>query len=188
MDHTIITPAPARASIERPFWQEVAADVRTYVSYGNPTWGAFFSAIIFGRGIHLLFSYRIQRRLMRIPVIGRTLAKILYFINSLIFGCELSMNCPIAGGVYIPHPFGIVISKYAEIHTGVTIHQQVTLGLKHARETGIRQILLPYCNLGAGSKIIGHATVGEHASVRRQMQSSPKIFQPTLWPWVFPLT
>jgi serine O-acetyltransferase len=77
------------------------------------------------------------------------------------FGCDISRRARILGGVYMPHPIGIVIGKGVQIHGGVRIYQHVTLGAGG----GGYPTLLSGATVFAGATIAGSLTVGRGAMV-----------------------
>ena len=80
---------------------------------------------------------------------------------SIITCAEIPLDCKIAGGLLIPHPNGIVINHQAEIGPNCLIFQQVTVG---ATEQGVPR-LGGHVDVGAGAKIIGPITIGDHARI-----------------------
>lgn len=119
--------------------------------------------ILFGRGLHMLLLYRLQRALLRLPIFGLVLAKIVWYVSSVLTGCEISYRARIAPGVYFPHPVGIVIGA-AYIEEGVTVLQGVTIGKKGVgNESEVR--LLGGAFIGAGAKILGDVTIGRDSVV-----------------------
>jgi serine O-acetyltransferase len=71
------------------------------------------------------------------------------------------LNCRIGGGLLIPHPNGIVIHPDVEVGPNCLLFQQVTLG--HAG-AGVPR-LGGHVDVGAGAKIIGPVTIGDHAKI-----------------------
>ena len=61
----------------------------------------------------------------------------------------------------MPHPNGIVIHPDSYIGCNCLIFQQVTIG---ATSKGVPRIA-GHVDIGAGAKIIGPVTVGEHAKI-----------------------
>ncbi|HEX6707050.1 MAG TPA: serine acetyltransferase, partial [Albitalea sp.] len=64
-------------------------------------------------------------------------------------------------GLLIPHPNGIVIHPEVEIGPNCLIFQQVTLGAAHG---GVPRIA-GHVDIGAGAKVLGPISVGEHARI-----------------------
>lgn len=120
-------------------------------------------ALLFSRGLHALLLYRLQRMLLRVPVFGKLAARVVWYFSSVLTGCEISYHALLSSGVYFPHPIGIVIGV-AEISSGVTILQGVTIGKKgRGNNTGVKVGANAF--IGAGAKIIGDISIGESAVV-----------------------
>jgi len=82
---------------------------------------------------------------------------------SIISGADIPINCKLGGGVIIPHPNGIVIHSDANIGVNCLIHQQVTIGVN--RSSNVPPVINGHVDIGAGAKIIGNITIGEHALI-----------------------
>jgi serine O-acetyltransferase len=80
---------------------------------------------------------------------------------SVITGADIPINCKIAGGLRIPHPNGIVIHPDAEIGPNCLLFQQVTIG----DSQGAVPLLGGHVDVGAGAKLIGKITIGDHAKI-----------------------
>lgn len=69
-----------------------------------------------------------------------------------------------AGSPYLPHGLnGIVISNQAKIGKGVTILQQVTIGVKHMG--GKAPVVGDDVFIGAGAKILGEISIGNNVKI-----------------------
>jgi serine O-acetyltransferase len=80
---------------------------------------------------------------------------------SVVTGADIPLNCKIAGGLLIPHPNGIVIHPDAEIGPNCLLFQQVTLGYAQG---GVPK-LGGHVDVGAGARLIGPITIGDHAKI-----------------------
>lgn len=76
---------------------------------------------------------------------------------STITQCELHLTCEIGGGLYLPHPQGLVVAPSAKIGPNCLLMHQVTL-------TG-GVVLGGHCDVGAGAKLIGPLVVGDHVQI-----------------------
>ena len=85
----------------------------------------------------------------------------LFRIYSGYLNCDLGMALPET--VFLPHPFGIVVSSGVEFGEDVVIGHQVTIGnrggVMAAPKIGNRVYI------GAGAKILGPVTIGDDAVV-----------------------
>lgn len=122
------------------------------------------SAILFGRGFHLMLSYRLQKQLLKVPYIGKILAKIIWYLTSTITACDISFLANLGNGIYIPHPTGIVIGQGTIIGNNATIYQGVTVGQKSNLDIE-NPIISDDVYLGAGCKIIGNIKIGKNVTI-----------------------
>lgn len=93
----------------------------------------------------------------------RTWFVLRYRFWTVITGADIPLNCNLGAGLLIPHPNGIVIHPDSTIGVNCLIHQQVTIGLK--RGSNAAPIIAGHVDIGAGAKIIGDITIGEHALI-----------------------
>jgi serine O-acetyltransferase len=80
---------------------------------------------------------------------------------SVVTGADVPLNCKIGGGLLIPHPNGIVIHPDAEIGPNCLLFQQVTIGDVHGKVPKLGG----HVDVGAGAKLIGGVTIGNHATI-----------------------
>ena len=80
-------------------------------------------------------------------------------------GIEIHPGAVIGKGCFIDHGNGIVIGETAVIGNHVTLYQGVTLG-GTGKESGKRHpSLQDHVMVGAGARILGAVTIGEHAKI-----------------------
>jgi len=77
-------------------------------------------------------------------------------------GADIPINCTIGGGLRLSHPNGVVIHPQARIGPNCLIFQQVTLGTV---ESGGAPVIGGHVDIGAGAKLLGPITVGDHAAI-----------------------
>lgn len=112
-----------------------------------------------------ILIYRISYYLYdkKIPI----LPKIASMTNFIVFGIEITHQCYIGTGFYLPHTQGTVIGAYC-LGKNVTVFQGVTLGAKGADfvfgPEGRPQIG-DNVTIGAGAKILGGITIGSQANI-----------------------
>lgn len=95
------------------------------------------------------------------------LAKLCTMANVAVFGIESSPQVKIGGGLFLPHTVGTVLGA-EKIGDNVTILQGVTLGTAEPDKgftVSLRPVIGNDVVLGAGAKVIGRVTVGDHAKV-----------------------
>lgn len=94
-------------------------------------------------------------------------AKLFSMLNVVIFGIEVSPQVEIGGGLFLPHTVGTVIGA-ERIGENCTIMQGVTLGTSKP-DMGFtvseRPVIGNGVLIGAGAKVIGRVTVGDHAKI-----------------------
>ena len=76
-----------------------------------------------------------------------------------------SYGTAIGGGIRIPHNMGIVISGNASIGENCTIFYQVTIGVDEITDPGAAPVIGNNVIIGAGAKIIGGITIGDHVKI-----------------------
>jgi serine O-acetyltransferase len=118
--------------------------------------------ILITPGYQFVLSRRVQELLLYIPLLGRPLRRVVWWFSCLAFGSEIAIASEVGGGLYIPHPFGIVVGV-SDIERNVTILQNVTVGRKGLNGKD-RPRLESGVQLSAGAVVVGNITVG-HDSV-----------------------
>ncbi|MES2413908.1 MAG: serine O-acetyltransferase EpsC [Pseudomonadota bacterium] len=107
-----------------------------------------------------LSEFFFQRRM-------RVLSRLLSMVNVAVFGIESSPQVRIGGGLFLPHTVGTVLGAES-IGDNVTILQGVTLGTAEPDNgftVSLRPIIGSHVLLGAGAKVIGRVTIGDHCRV-----------------------
>lgn len=154
-------PTPPRPS----FRAAVASDLARYAaSEGRPvTWKFALRMIFLMPGFQFVLARRIQDRLYRLPIVGRAMGRVWWWWTCRSFGAEIAIAASIGQGLYVPHPYGIVVGECA-MGDGVTILQNVTIG-KRSRAAGGIPIIGDGVYLAAGAVIVGDVTIGPGASI-----------------------
>lgn len=115
-------------------------------------------------GFQLALSLRLQEGLGRLPFIGRLLRRLLWYATTIWTSCHIAPSARFGGGLYMPHPTGIVVGDGVIVGSDATIYQQVTLGRHHPDIAGAPR-LGDHCRLGAGAKILGPISLGDHVTI-----------------------
>jgi len=93
------------------------------------------------------------------------LAKIISTFNFILFGCDIARGAKIQGGLYLPHPSGVVIGEYATIGRNCIIHQGVTLGDRGEEHETSNPTLGDFVEIGTGAKILGKIFLDDYSRV-----------------------
>jgi serine O-acetyltransferase len=94
-------------------------------------------------------------------------AKFFSMLNVAVFGIEVSPQVQIGGGLFLPHTVGTVLGA-ERIGDNCTIMQGVTLGTSEpdmSFTVSARPVIGNNVLIGAGAKVIGRITIGDHAKV-----------------------
>lgn len=105
------------------------------------SWRFLIRLFLLTQGFQFVLARRIQDALPRVPLIGRPARRVWWWWTCRRFGAELAIDATFGGGLYIPHPYGIVVGV-CTVGRDVAILQNVTIGTR-------------------GSDDIGHATIGD---------------------------
>jgi serine O-acetyltransferase len=81
---------------------------------------------------------------------------------SLVAQADIPLETQIGGGVWLPHPNGVVIHPAAIIGPNCLIFQQVTIGVAEGAHA---PVIGGHVDIGAGAKIIGGVRIGDHAVI-----------------------
>ena len=81
---------------------------------------------------------------------------------SVVTQADIPLETQIGGGLSLPHPNGIVIHPRAVIGPNCLIFQQVTIGMSAIDSA---PVIGGNVDIGAGAKIIGPVTLGNHVIV-----------------------
>ena len=91
--------------------------------------------------------------------------KIISILNQILFSCDIARNARIEGGLYLPHPVGVVVGETAVIGKNCILHQGVTLGDRGECHAGSDPQLDDYIEVGTGAKILGAVHLGNYVRV-----------------------
>ena len=93
------------------------------------------------------------------------IGKLFALLNQILFGCDIARSAKIAGGLYLPHPTGVVVGENAIIGKNCILHQGVTLGDRGEYHEGSDPVLGDYIEVGTGAKILGNIHIGNYARI-----------------------
>lgn len=151
---------------EDGFRKGVAMDVAIWAERHNARPGLrfFLRHLALRPGFYFAFGHRCVRLVRRVPVLGAIIGRFLTAFLELAFSSEIAVSAQFGGGLYVPHPFGIVIGDKCKIGRNVTILQNVTFGNR-----SLTSPAQPYVEddayIGAGAVVLGEIAVGNGAMV-----------------------
>ncbi|MFK5938296.1 MAG: DapH/DapD/GlmU-related protein [Sulfurimonas sp.] len=93
------------------------------------------------------------------------IGKIIALLNQIIFGCDIARNAKIEGGLYLPHPVGVVVGENTIIGKNCILHQGVTLGDRGECHEGSDPVLGDFIEVGTGAKVLGVVHLGDYVRV-----------------------
>lgn len=133
----------------------------------EPGLSDFARALLLKREFHIMLLYRLSRQAYRFRM--PWLATLVQRINIVLFSIEISYKIEIAGGVKINHGIGTVIGD-AEIHGGVVIFQNVTIGVNYPEWTHSNKkkgypVIEENVVIFPGAVIVGPITVGKNSII-----------------------
>jgi len=114
-------------------------------------------------GLHAQVYYRLANRLWRAGWPGPAL--VISYVGRIITGIEIHPGAKLGRRVFIDHGTGVVIGETAEVGDGCTLYQGVTLGGTSLNGGKRHPTLGEGVIVGAGAKVLGPITIGDHARV-----------------------
>lgn len=100
---------------------------------------------------YILFYTRLHRKGYK------RLSRLFYWLNRIVFGCDIPGSVIIGKGLVLPHMgLGVVLHPNTVIKDNVRIYQQVTIGSRYRTPSYVT--VCDNVTLGAGCKIMGGKT------------------------------
>jgi len=151
---------------EETFREKLRADAAVWTrGWGlDLTLRGFLRLLLLEPGFQLTFCVRLTELVARIPGFGRILRRLVWYPTTMLFGCDFGVGVRIGGGLYLPHPFGIVVNADCKLGRNVTLLQGVTLGIVDPSQPGC-PILEDGARVNAGAKLLGGITIGRAAVI-----------------------
>lgn len=114
-------------------------------------------------GFHALLLHRISHKLWvwKVPVIPRLISTFARFLT----GIDIHPGATIGRRFFIDHGMGVVIGETTEIGDDCLLYQGVTLGGTSAKQEKRHPTLGRGVVVGAGAKVLGAITLGNHSKV-----------------------
>ncbi|WGV27798.1 serine O-acetyltransferase [Halotia branconii] len=158
------TPLELRVDIEETqpttlsLWQQIKED---WIAHGRDWTKPGLRAVVVQRfGV---WRMKVQPKLLRAPL--SILYRMLFRKVRNTYGIELPYTVQLGRRVIIEHQGAIVIHGYCVIGDDSIIRQGVTLGNRYLDRPLDAPKLGKAVNVGAGAKIFGDITIGDHANI-----------------------
>lgn len=155
-------------ALPRP--ESVSSKLKADIHMWEGAWSKKFSFFMFLRlfflegGYQFVFWLRVVELMGKLPVLGPLLALLLQYTINIYFACDIARRCSLGGGLFVPHPNGIVIGADVEIGRNVLLSHQTTLGLARPYQHSAPKIG-DGAYIACGAKILGAIVVGDGATV-----------------------
>lgn len=137
-------------------------------SWGNTSskaaWVLWLRLLLLTPGFQFVFLLRVQRGVGRIPLVGSLLRRIVWYITTMMFSCDVDPQAKIGTGFYTPHPTGIVIGGGVVIGANASVLQNVTLG-RGRRDLEEAPVIGEGTEIGCGAAVLGAITIGAGAKI-----------------------
>jgi serine O-acetyltransferase len=143
-------------------FDKIRADFRAVFEM-DPAATSRLEVIFTYAGFHAILMHRIAHwfHRMGMPFFARAISQ----ATRIFTGIEIHPAAKIGKSFFIDHGMGVVIGETTEIGEHVVIFQGVTLG-GTGKERGKRHPTLGnYVVVGAGSKVLGGITIGDHVKI-----------------------
>jgi serine O-acetyltransferase len=147
------------------FIQSVRRDLQRFAHFERARLSAGFVVrmILLTQGFQFVLARRLSDLMVRIPVVGRPLRRIWWWWTCRRFGAEIAIGATVGDGLYIPHPYGIVLGV-CTVGEDVAILQNVTVGARGADDPG-GAVIGRGSYLSAGAVLVGPITLGDGAVI-----------------------
>ena len=122
-----------------------------------------FEIITCYSGVQAMLFYRLTHRLWLLKL--KWLARFISMLSRWFTGIEIHPGATIGRRFFIDHGMGVVIGETAEIGDDVTLYHGVTLGGTTWNKGKRHPTLGNNVVIGAGAKILGPITLGDHVKV-----------------------
>jgi serine O-acetyltransferase len=143
-------------------FQSIRRDIQAALDR-DPAAANWLEVVLSYPGFHARELHRLTYGLHRagVPV----LPKVVSYFNRWLTGVEIHPGAQIGEGLFIDHGMGLVIGETAVIGDDCHLTQDVTLGGTSNRHEKRHPSLGNNVTVGAGAKLLGAITIGEHARI-----------------------
>ncbi|MES9827637.1 MAG: hypothetical protein ABW201_05185 [Candidatus Thiodiazotropha sp.] len=138
---------------------EIKSDLRRYIGNDRGILSVI-GVLFFETGFQCTLFYRVSHELASLLRVKTLLRKPYSYFMRFFFNCEISIDSVIGGGLYLPHPLGIVIGGNSIIGLNCTIYQMVTLGRS---DLSVKKypVIGNNVTLCKGASVLGDVVIGE---------------------------
>jgi serine O-acetyltransferase len=129
----------------------------------DPAARSLLEILICYPGLHAIWGHRLAHWLWthRLKLVARFLSQVMRSLT----GIEIHPGARIGAKFFIDHGMGVVIGETAEVGNCVTLYHGVTLGGTTLSKGKRHPTLGDEVVVGAGAKILGAITIGEHSRI-----------------------
>ncbi len=118
---------------------------------------------------HAVCLYRLSNFFSRLHI--GILAKLIWYINRIVFCCDIDYRADLAGGFVLVHGLGCVIGKGVKSEGVLRVYQGVTIGgTGKVREFEGRRISMPVFKenvvVFTGAKVLGPVIIGKNNRIK----------------------
>lgn len=118
---------------------------------------------------HSVLLYRISNFFYKIHL--SIVAKIIWYINRLLFSVDIDYRCDLAGGFVLIHGIGVVIGRYVQSEGSLTLYQGVTLGgagkeRLYEGEILLQPLLKENVTIYTDAKVFGPVIIGKNNHIK----------------------
>jgi len=114
-------------------------------------------------GVHALLFHRLAHWLWNLRWL--TLGRFVSHVGRFMTGIEIHPGAHIGPGLFIVHGMGAAIGETTQVGANCTLYQGVTLGGTSTKKEKRHPTLGNNIVVGAGAKILGAITIGDHSKI-----------------------
>ena len=141
-----------------------------WVEFSGHSWKKAIVTVLTNPCFHSVCLFRLSNFFYKAHL--SFLAKIIWYINRIIFCVDIDYRADLAGGLVIKHGLGIVIGKGVITKGNITIYQGVTLGGNSGIKKQYQGIMIdqPYIEenvtIYTDAKIFGPVVIGKNNIIK----------------------
>ncbi len=146
----------------RTMWKHFREDIATAFDR-DPAARSVREVLTCYPGLHAVWLYRLAHGCWErhLPWLGRFISHVARWLT----GIEIHPGAKIGRRFFIDHGMGVVVGETTEIGDDVTLYHGVTLGGTTWEKTKRHPTLKDGVIVGAGAKLLGPITIGEHSRI-----------------------